>query len=852
MLKYFDRYVLREVAPPFAVGLTIYTFVLLMNELLRAPELFIAKGVPLGTTLLLLVYLLPAVLSFTLPMSVLMGFLAGLGRLSSDSEITAFRTLGISPARMLRPLAVFALGGWLLTSLLTMVVAPRFNYRWSQTFAKAVINRVDLQFNPREFNESLAGMTLYIEDVRRDGSWGDVFLLYNDPPEEPRVILAREGGLRVFPDVKRAVLELRDVLQLSTALADPESSRVWTSSRLEEEINAEGLFATFTSEKRIAEKSLGDLQAGLAAARDRVPVLERDARDVARRNIRADDWQRGESRMALIDINQDIRSHRVEIQKKYALPFVCWIFVLLSLPLGASTRKGGRTSGFTLSILIILIYWTAFTAGVNLSLNGRVSPFLGIWGGNILLGAVSLILFAAMAREKTIFGPGFPRPGLSRPAKGPGRPGRPQAQAFRRLPQHPRPLSHPALRLHRPPHLRQPRRHLDHRHDLRPDRQMYRHHKSLSLLLAFVWARIPEFIHFSLPVTALMAAVLTLGLFTKTNEITAMKACGISVYRAILPLAFCSLVLGGLAFYMQENILPRANLRAAELRNRLNDAPVQSYGYEYRRWVSNKAGDRFYNYSYFDPKTSTFNHLSIFDLDLGRWTMNRRVFARKGVLAGDTLRLEDGWVEEFAGGVRERYEASKTFDLKLQPGEEIFLREEKDTGQMTYRELGRQIKDVAGMGFETARLRVDLMSKVSFPFVALIMTLVGVPFAFSMGKKGALVGIGVGLGIAVIYWVAIGVFRSLGYVGFLGPFLAAWGPNLVFGFAGLTFLSASGLKTGLPGGRIPRGTPSNPPPRAPKTRKHPPDDLAIAIANPATDRRVGRGPGGPIHSEKRS
>ena len=789
MIRYFDRYVLREVAPPFAVGLIIYTFVLLMNELLRAPELFIAKGVPLGTTLLLLVYLIPAILMFTLPMSVLMGFLAGLGRLSSDSEITAFRTLGISPARMLRPLAVFALGGWILTSVLTMVVAPRSNYRWSQTFAKAVLNRVDLQFNPREFNESLAGMTLYIENINRDGSWSDVFLFFNDPPEEPRVLLARQGALRVYPDVERAVLELRDVLQHSTALADPESSRVWTSSRIEEEIDAGGLFSTFTGEKRIGEKGIRELRAGLGAARDRVPVLERDARDVARRNIRADDWQRGESRIALIDVNQDIRSHRVEIHKKFALPFVCWIFVFLSLPLGASTRKGGRTSGFTLSILIILIYWTAFTAGVNLSLNGRVSPLLGIWGGNILLGGVSLVLFAAMARERSLLA-GVLR-GLNFLARQKARAGR----SVRRL----------RLSIAFPNILD---RYLIRRYVFisllifaslvgisiivtifdQID-NMYRHHKSISLLLAFVWARIPEFIHFSLPVTALMAAVLTLGLFTKTNEITAMKACGISVYRAILPLAFCSLLLGGLAFYMQENVLPRANLRAAEMRNRLNDAPVQSYSYETRRWVSNKSGDRFYNYSYFDPKTSTFNHLSIFDLDLGRWTLTRRVFAQKGVLSGDTLRLEDGWVEEFAGGVRERYEPAKALDLKLQPGEEIYLREEKDSSQMTYKELGRQIDDVAGMGFETVSLRVDLLSKISFPFVALIMTLVGVPFAFSMGKKGALVGIGVGLGIAVVYWVAIGVFRSLGYVGFLGPFLAAWGPNLVFGLAGLTFLS---------------------------------------------------------------
>jgi LPS export ABC transporter permease LptG/LPS export ABC transporter permease LptF len=788
MLKSFDRYVLREVFPPFAVGLAIYTFVLLMNELLRAPELFIAKGVPLGTTLLLLVYLLPAVLSFTLPMSVLMGFLAGLGRLSSDSEIIAFRTLGISPARMLRPLAVFALGGWLLTSFLTMSLAPRFNFKWSQTFAKAVLNRVDLQFNPREFNETLAGMTLYIEEIRRDGSWGDVFVLFNDPPEEPRVVLAREGALHVYPDVKRAVLELRDVLQHSTVLTDPESSRVWTSSRIEEEINAEGLFAAFTGEKRIAEKSLAELRAGLAAARERLPLLARDARDVARRNVKPDDVQRSENRIALYDAGQDIRSHRVEIQKKLALPFVCWIFVFLSLPLGASTRKGGRTSGFTLSVLIILVYWTAFTAGINMALNGRIGPILGIWAGNILLGAASLVLFGAMARERSL------RPGWLR-----GRAlGRRRTKAGRRT----RRLR-PALVF---PNILD--RYLIRRYAFisllifasligisvivtifdQID-NMYRHRKAFSLLLAFVWARIPEFIHFSLPVTALMAAVLTLGLFTKTNEITAMKACGISVYRAILPLAVCALVLGGFAAYLQETVLPRANLRAEEFRNRLNDAPVRSYSYETRRWVSNKAGDRFYNYSYFDPQTSTFNHLSIFDLDLARWTLVRRAFASKGILEGDTLRLEDGWVQEFAGGVRERYEAAKTIELKLQPGEEIYLREERNSSQMSTRELRRRIADVAEMGFETVRLRVDLRSKVSFPFVALVMTLVGVPFAFSMGKRGTLVGIGVGLAIAVIYWVAIGVFSSLGYVGFLTPFFAAWGPNILFGLAGLVLLS---------------------------------------------------------------
>ena len=92
------------------------------------------------------------------------------------------------------------------------------------------------------------------------------------------------------------------------------------------------------------------------------------------------------------------------------------------------------------------------------------------------------------------------------------------------------------------------------------------------------------------------------------------------------------------------------------------------------------------------------------------------------------------------------------------------------------------------MGFETTRFRVDLQAKLSFPLVSLIMTLLAIPFAFSMGKRGALVGLGLSIVIAMVYWGGLGVFKSLGYVKFLSPFLAAWGPNLLFAPLGLYLL----------------------------------------------------------------
>lgn len=171
MFKLFDRYIVRDIAPPFFLGLLVYSFVLLMNQLLQLPTLFIAKGATFGVTLKLLVYLIPAILAFTVPMSVLMGILAGLSRLSSDSEITAFKTLGISPRRMLRPLLLFAFAGWLLTSVLTLYLAPRFNFKWIQTLTESVLDKVQLQINPREFFDEIPNTMIFIQDITEQKNW---------------------------------------------------------------------------------------------------------------------------------------------------------------------------------------------------------------------------------------------------------------------------------------------------------------------------------------------------------------------------------------------------------------------------------------------------------------------------------------------------------------------------------------------------------------------------------------------------------------------------------------------------------------------------------------------------------
>ncbi|MFB0564737.1 MAG: LptF/LptG family permease [Candidatus Aminicenantaceae bacterium] len=783
MLKFFDRYVIKEITPPFFVGLLIFTFVLLMNQILVLAELLITKGVGFVAASKVFLYLMPAILAFTIPMAVLMGILAGLSRLSSDSEVVAFKTLGISYKRLLRPVLIFSLGGWLFTSFLTLYLAPQSNYRWVQTIAESVLAKVKLKINPREFNESIPSIVIFIQDITHEQKWKNIFIHFSDPPEEPRNILANEGKLNLYPEIKRATIELFNGSIHSYLRDDPEKYRVTSFKELEEELNVENLFYSIARTKGVRDKDIKELFKEIKSIRQNVGELEREKARLLQERISERDSRMLEVANALRQGKKDYVSHWVEIHKKFAFPFVCLIFGFLGLPLGATTKKGGRTSGFTISIGIILIYYVLITAGEKMAMDGKISPFLGIWGGNIILFVAACYLFVKSLKESSLF---F---NISRIFK------RKKKKHFTPKKKR-RSLNWPRLSLRFPNILDRYiiRKYLTifflgfiglilisiivtffERID-----NIYAHDKSIALLLEYIRYNLPEFIYYILPVTALTSTLLALGLLTKFNEITAMKACGVSVYRIIVPIILLSVIVSLFSFYVQEHVLPYANRKREEIWNKINDIPPRSYSYLDRRWVLNRKKDRIYHYNYFDPEGAVFNHLSIFDIDLSSWSLKRRLYSEKGYLRGNSLFLENCWSRDFHERIPGRYTGKKEMNISQVEDKSFFLKEWKEPEQMSYRELRQYIKEIEESGFETVKFKVDLHYKISFPFVSLIMTILGIPFAFSMGKRGTLVGIGLSLVIAMLYWGAVGVFKQLGIINFLTPFLAAWGPNLIF------------------------------------------------------------------------
>jgi LPS export ABC transporter permease LptG len=449
-------------------------------------------------------------------------------------------------------------------------------------------------------------------------------------------------------------------------------------------------------------------------------------------------------------------------------------------------------------LAIILIYYILITAGEKAAMEGRMSPFLGMWGADILFLLAGAYLFARSSKESPL----VRFSSLLRRRKGT------RTVVIRvRVSSWAKRLfawNWPRLSL-RFPNI------LD-RYIMRKfwvifflvffallsisvivtffERidNIYEHNKSLSLLFLYIEYRTPEFVHYILPVSVLTATLLTLGLLTKSNEITAMKACGVSVYRLILSIVFIAALVSLFSFALQERLLPSANKKAEEVWNGINDVPARSYSFLDRRWVLSRKKDRIYHYSYYEPITSVFSQLSVYDVNLSSWSLERRIYAEKAHLEKNNLGLLKGWSRGLVGDWPTRFEVFEEMNLPLEEDPGYFVKEWKEPSLMNYGELKKYTAEVAEMGFETTRFNVDLSSKISFPFVSLIMALLAIPFAFSMGKRGTLVGLGLSIVIAMVYWGALGVFRSLGYVNFLSAFLSSWGPNLIFGPIGLYLL----------------------------------------------------------------
>jgi len=759
------------------IALAVLTFVVFTREFGRLAELLIRKHADAMTLLEVVVSLLPQILIFTVPFGFLIGTLIGLSRLSSDSEIVAMRSTGVSIYQMLWPVLKVNLGVAATTLLLTFVFLPQGNWTLRQIRHQVGLRPVQSEIKPRVFNEDLPDIILYVEDRELQSSaWKGVFLSDSESGGERRIILSSLAYPLFSPDGQRLQLHFEEGWVYTVDPKSPDKDSLTRFQTLDVPVQFPETQQVDTGPKRPNEKSLQELWGDLGGPDEEVR-----------------------------------RPSLIELQKRLALPFSALIFAVLGVALGVHTPRGVRGYGVIVSMLIGLLYYMLFATGTKLAENGTLSIGWGVWGADLLLGLIALFALRYSQITSKVLS-AIPTSGLpARLLRFSGElldaVGRLFRGSFGRLRGWFSSLRRLHFQLARIIDLYLTRTFLLYFlltlvvcvslfflftfFELIDD--VFENSVSYTLLLDYFFHLLPHTLMLLVPISVLIATLVTFGVLDKTNQVLALKACGVSVYRIALPVLTFALTLSIFIFVIQEYILPYANQRQDNLRNIIKGHPVQTHYQVGQSWIFGQE-NRLYHYNYFDPEREVFAELSIYHLDIAENRLFQHIYARRATwnAANRSWQLYNGWERSFRGNQLE----FSTFDEKISSMKEepsYFQQEVKESSKMTFLELRDYIESLQQGGFEVDHLKTELYKKLSFPVVSFIMSILGVPFAFSIGRKGTLYGVAVGVLLGIVYWGAFGVFGVLGSNGLLSPVLAAWGPNLLFGSGGALLLS--GVKT---------------------------------------------------------
>jgi LPS export ABC transporter permease LptG len=285
----------------------------------------------------------------------------------------------------------------------------------------------------------------------------------------------------------------------------------------------------------------------------------------------------------------------------------------------------------------------------------------------------------------------------------------------------------------------------------------------------------PQFVYYVIPLSALLSVLVTFGLLSRSSELSVMKACGISLYRIAAPLILLSLVWSGLLFGLEQKILARANEQVDQLDSQIRGRPPRTSSPLSRTWLIGRDGD-IYHYSVFDPQKKALQNLAIYRPAKTTWQLDSQLFTPRASYAGGQWIGTSGWQQDFTG--RGRWTAFPQRTLPLEPPD-YFETQQPIAEMMTVPELKRFIDEQAASGFNVVPLTIELQKKLAFPLVTVVMTLLAIPFGMTTGKRGALYGIGIGIVLALTYWIVGGAFAAVGKAGVLSPIMAGWAPNIL-------------------------------------------------------------------------
>lgn len=745
---------------PSVLAFFVYTFLLLMNGIFTLMEQVVVYGVSAQDALRILLIGIPNVAILTIPVSFLFGVLLAVGRMTAENELTALLAAGIPARRLFKPILSIAVVLAAACLYLTFAVIPDSTREMrdlrTRIFASgSAIGRIQ----PKVFYDEMPQILLYVADIdSTTGNWHNVLIHRVISPDEEQLTLARRGRIIRAKNADEGAIDdpgkgshandasepwivLEDMVNHTFLRDHPEkllTSMVQTHAFRPEGEPQEGRKLTYrlTLGELNPEQLLEKMRSG------------RDPEDTAE-----DDEKTPEER------RQDMRMAGVEFNRRLAIPAASITFALLALPLGIGVRAGSRGRGFLFSILVVLVYYVLNSYGEFLVVEKDVPASIGMWIPNFALAATALVLSLKMGRwlgerrraegwisrlirfsrrrlgrtrrhrssdaigttpltgsipveiQRRVYGGGFPTL-LDR-------------YLIRRLMS---PLLLVLLSTVSLYVIGDLTSHMD---------DIARHGAPAHVVLAYYWYIIPRALFDVLPFGLLISVITLLTILERQQELTALKASGLSVFRVTLPLLLVALGGVGAMWILGEHVVPRSDAKSSRLLNEIKGRVATFRGSaNHRNWLIARDGRTFYRFLRYDVAAKRLIRFSMFRVD-GQMRLEYSLVAHRVHYDNGAWIADGGWLRHIDDQGNDDFKRiAVPTEIGIVEGPSYFGQENERPNELSQAELRKYIKELEDSGYRPSSLIVRWHQKFSTPLAVVVLVLLAIPFSIGVGGGG--------------------------------------------------------------------------------------------------------------------
>jgi lipopolysaccharide export system permease protein len=366
-----NRYIFKEMFIPFSINIFVFAFLFLMTEMLKIANWIVNYNLSIWAVFTLIFYTMPMFLTFIIPMSVMLAILLTFLRLSSDNEIVAIKSCGMSIYGLLPPVLLFALLGFLLTMLLTLYAGPRSKASLEEMSLKVATTNLDIGLKERTFNDTFKGVMLYVNKIDiKKRKLIDVFIEDKRQQDIVITVVAPEG--RLISEPEKYIYHL--ILSNGTIHQTNPKERSANSIQ----------FDTYTLSLNFKEQVAN--AAKQKKGREEMSVVE------LRQYI---DKLAGKDEEAF-------QKAKMELHRRYSIPAACLALGLLAFPLGIQSKTAKRSFGLILGLFFFFTYYLLLTAGYSFGKSGLLPPEIGMWLPNFVMTGIGLFFLFQTGRDRSL------------------------------------------------------------------------------------------------------------------------------------------------------------------------------------------------------------------------------------------------------------------------------------------------------------------------------------------------------------------------------------------------------------------------------------------------------------------